>query len=139
MKGIGGLKTPYRNIERTLVVIALFSILQVFKKLFNYSMKIQSLWYTTNGCTGLYNSFVTEHRNELSVPVDKGPTRYQCAVHVVKEIERTIQAKQLLSEGRYRAFGGLMNESHVSLRLVGVVTVCECLWSLCVSGCGHCM
>nr|XP_020464599.1 galactokinase isoform X2 [Monopterus albus] len=41
---------------------------------------------------------------------------YQRACHVIKEIERTVQAAEALKRGAYKEFGKLMVESHNSLR-----------------------
>lgn len=52
----------------------------------------------------------------LSDPVPDGPTEYQCAIHVVSEINRTIEAKEVLKSHDFRRFGELMNDSHTSLK-----------------------
>ncbi|XP_039990765.1 galactokinase isoform X2 [Xiphias gladius] len=41
---------------------------------------------------------------------------YRRALHVIEEIERTVQAAEALKRGAYKAFGKLMVESHNSLR-----------------------
>src|SRR5665811_797364 len=41
---------------------------------------------------------------------------YQCALHVVTEDERTLGAADALARGALGELGGLMNESHASLR-----------------------
>lgn len=41
---------------------------------------------------------------------------YKRATHAVTEIERSIQSRDILKEGKYREFGKLITESHYSLR-----------------------
>ena len=41
---------------------------------------------------------------------------FKRAAHAVKEIERSLQYKEVLKTGNYQKFGELMNESHISLR-----------------------
>lgn len=64
----------------------------------------------------IIDSFCVEVKSSLSDPVPDGPTEYECAVHVVSEIMRTIEAKDVLKSGDFRRFGKLMNESHESLK-----------------------
>ena len=52
----------------------------------------------------------------LSSPVSDGPTEYECSIHVVHEIKRTIDAKDVLKNGDFTQFGRLMNDSHTTLR-----------------------
>ena len=52
----------------------------------------------------------------LSSPVSDGPTEYECSIHVVQEIKRTIEAKDVLRNDDFRQFGRLMNDSHMTLR-----------------------
>ena len=56
------------------------------------------------------------------MPVVKGPSLYQCAMHVVWEIQRTKQARDVLTKGQYKEFGRLMNDSHSSLKYVQITT-----------------
>jgi galactokinase len=51
-----------------------------------------------------------KHRDEL------GAVTFQRARHVVSENARTLNAHELLRRGELAAVGGLMNESHASLR-----------------------
>ena len=41
---------------------------------------------------------------------------YKRATHAVTEIERSIQSRDILKQGKYREFGQLMTKSHYSLR-----------------------
>lgn len=66
--------------------------------------------------TSSIHTVCLELKASLSDPVPDGPTEYECAVHVVGEILRTIEAKEVLKGGDFRHFGKLMNESHESLR-----------------------
>lgn len=43
-------------------------------------------------------------------------TTYRRALHVIEEIERTVQAAEALRRGSYKEFGQFMVESHNSLR-----------------------
>ena len=43
---------------------------------------------------------------------------YKRATHAVTEIERSIQSRDIIKEGKYREFGKLMTQSHYSLRYV---------------------
>lgn len=46
---------------------------------------------------------------------------YRRAHHVIKEIDRTVQAAESLKRGAYKEFGKLMVESHNSLRYPPVI------------------
>jgi galactokinase len=50
---------------------------------------------------------------------------YKRATHAVTEIERSIQSRDILKQGKYREFGQLMTKSHYSLRDNYEVTVEE--------------
>ena len=53
---------------------------------------------------------VAASREQLSL------VEYKRATHAVTEIERSIQSRDILKQGKYREFGQLMTKSHYSLR-----------------------
>ena len=53
---------------------------------------------------------VAGSREQLSL------VEYKRATHAVTEIERSIQSRDILKQGKYREFGQLMTKSHYSLR-----------------------
>ncbi|XP_014284501.1 galactokinase isoform X2 [Halyomorpha halys] len=54
-------------------------------------------------------SLLEEHKSSMD------PTVYRRARHVITEISRTLEAVEALKEKKYRAFGYLMLQSHISL------------------------
>ena len=65
-------------------------------------------------------------KDELSRPVSTGPTEYECAVHAVQEIKRTLDATKALKNGDYHKFGELMNDSHKTLKYVYYIDINMC-------------